>query len=310
MKRKIIQQGNNSYTITLPIKWVREQNLEDEEIEINEEDGRIVISVPNEARRKENSARVSIGNYHIRTIKNILNNFYRKGFDKLTISFENKEQLEQIKKSTKDLLGFEVVEESDKECMLQNIAEPSGDKYDAILRKIFLSIKEDSQEMLELWKKGKLTDIKKYEESKNLVDTYTNFCRRVIIKDKIGGSKNSYFNMVLLSRLSLVYHSYYYLAKFIASKKIGKPKEEFVRIFEKSIEMFSLLMDAFYKNDLKRLDQIAVIKEKIFSEAFYSSHAKISGMENVVIYHHLGEAMRLIQLASINNFSLINYETE
>src|SRR3989338_5644432 len=137
MKRKIIQQGNNSYTITLPIKWVREQNLKDDEVEVGEEDDKIVISIPKEARRKEKYARVKIGDYHKRTIKNILNNFYRKGFDKVSVAFEDKEQIGEIKKATKDLLGFEVVEENGKECVLQNIAEPSGEKYEAILRKIF-----------------------------------------------------------------------------------------------------------------------------------------------------------------------------
>ncbi|MDP3882260.1 MAG: AbrB/MazE/SpoVT family DNA-binding domain-containing protein [Nanoarchaeota archaeon] len=309
MKRKIIQQGNNSYTVTLPIKWVREQGLEDNEVEINEEDGRIVISIPEGAKKKGNFVRVNLGKYHPRTIKSILNGFYRKGFDKVTIGFESKEQLDQIKKSTRDLLGFEVVEEDEKHCVLQNIAEPSGEKYEAILRKVFLSIKEDSQEMLESWKKGTLKDTKKYEESKNLVDTYTNFCRRVILKDKIGGSKESYFNMILLSRLSLIYHSYYYLAKFISSKKKLKVNLEIMNIFSKCNEMFSLLMDAFYKQDLNILDKIAVMKENTFNSEIYPLLQRCKGEDNVILYH-LGEAIRLIQLTSINNFSLIDYDAK
>ena len=265
MNRKIIKQGNNSYTVTLPIKWVRDQNLEDEEVEINEEDNKVIISVPSSAKRKENSIKINLGQYHPRTIKNILNNFYRKGYDKVVIEFENKEQIKEIRKSTKDLLGFEIVDEKEKECVLQNIAEPTGEKYDAILRKIFISIKDDASDLLETWKKGKIGDISRYEESKNIIDTYTNFCRRVVIKEKIGGSKNSYFNMILISRLSLIYHSYYYLAKYLHSKSIGKPKEDILKILSSSIEMFSFLTEAFYKNDIKKLDKIAIIKENTFN---------------------------------------------
>ena len=36
MRRKIIKQGNNSFTLTLPIKWVKENSIEKQnEVEVD-----------------------------------------------------------------------------------------------------------------------------------------------------------------------------------------------------------------------------------------------------------------------------------
>ena len=51
MRRRIIKQGNNSFTSTVPIKWIKENNLEaGDEIEVFEEDNQLIIS--ESARRK------------------------------------------------------------------------------------------------------------------------------------------------------------------------------------------------------------------------------------------------------------------
>ena len=54
MRRKIIKQGNNSYTLTLPIKWIRQLNLDKEsELEIEESQHKLTLTPSGKQKRIE-----------------------------------------------------------------------------------------------------------------------------------------------------------------------------------------------------------------------------------------------------------------
>ena len=73
MKRRIIKQGNNSYTLTLPISWIKENHLRGgDEIEIDEEDSKLIISLSKDQRKVEISLDVDVSNYNSRSIIIIL----------------------------------------------------------------------------------------------------------------------------------------------------------------------------------------------------------------------------------------------
>ena len=141
MKRKIIRLGQATYVMSLPSKWIRESNLnKGDYIEVEEKDGNLIISTQKAAQRTE--VTLDLHNFNERTIQNVLNQTYRKGFDVIRLKYATSEQLKSVRRITKEtLLGFEVVKEEKGFCTLENIAEPSVEKYDVILRKLFLVIK-------------------------------------------------------------------------------------------------------------------------------------------------------------------------
>jgi|TARA_Y100000034_G_scaffold136428_1_gene212842 phosphate uptake regulator len=305
MRRNIIKQGNNSYTLTLPIKWIRENKLDvTGEVEVNEEEGDVIVSIPKNIRSPESKINIDLNDFNERTIRNILNQAYRKGYDQILLKLKDKKQLRDIRRIVKvSLLGFEVVEEKEKECLIQNIAEPSSDKFRVILRKIFLLIENDGKEILEDFRNKKLNNLKKREETREIIDTYTNFCRRLIIKDKVGGTKNSYLMILIISRLSLIYHAYYYMYKSSSSKKIFLNKE-ILSLLEKTNELFNLFYETFYKTNLEKAHKIGVLKDQMIYNTLYDLLQKTKGKENIVLYH-LGEIIRLIHISSTNIFGLI-----
>lgn len=308
MRRKIIKQGNNSYTITLPIKWIRDENIEDDsEVDIEQEGKELSIKIPSDIKRAEALIRTDLKDYNNTTIQNVLFCLYRKGYDKIAINYTNKEQMDEIRRIVKKaLLGFEIVEEKTNECVIANIAEPSEDKYEIILRKIMLSIKEDSEMVLNDFKKSKFNNFKKISESKNFVDTYTNFCRRLILKYKIGGSKVSYFNYLLVSRLSLLYHIYYYAYKAAVAEKKIKISSYTLDLLEQSNKLFILFYDAFYTKDVNKLDRVTSIKNSLYKK-LYSDFPKVPSRETP-IYFHIGELIRTIHLSTISIFGILDFE--
>jgi len=307
MRRKIIKQGNHSYTLTMPVGWIREQKLESGgEVEIMQEDNSLLISLPKDVRVEETAIRLPTKDYNERTLRNILNQTYRKGYDKIILLSPNKEQLEIVRELTRNtLMGFEVISESSESCTVQKIAEPSGENFDSILRKIFFYIEDDSKEILEEFQSGKIKNMKKMQNSKDVVDNYTNLCRRLIIKEKISGTKNSYLLFTIVSYLSLIHHAYYYMYKFASSQKNLKISKETLELLEQANHLFSLFQEAFYKKDLDKIHQIAMLKDALIAGKLYTFLQKCSGPENVLLYH-IGEFIRTTHMSSITLFGLID----
>ena len=298
MRRKLIKQGNNSYTLTLPIHWIREEGLEEsKEIMLTQEDRDLVLKVPKDQKKAENKIEIDLKNFNEMTVKTVLNQAYRKGYDTIILLVHTDHQKKVIDDLTQNtLLGFEVVEKSEQKIILQNIAEPSSEKFEVILRKIFLVILEEGKEILEDFQKGKLDNFAKRKTSKALIDNYANFCRRLIIKEKIGGTKDSYPLMLLVSRLTLINRSYFYLYKYAANqKKAPYISKETLSIFAEANALFRLLYDSFYTRKIEAVHEFWTKKETLIFNRFYQQLEFSKGPENVVLYH-LGEIILLTQL--------------
>jgi len=309
MRRKLIKQGNNSYTLTLPIKWIREYEIKDNaELEINREDNSLLISLPINYKKPASSIHLDLEDYNERTIRNILNQNYRKGYNQIILSYNTEEQLKHIRKITRStLLGFEIVKEEMNKCYVESIAEPSNERFSVILRKIFHTIQHESSEIIKDIQNNNIKNIGKYQESKDLVDTYTNFCRRLIIKERIPELKSSYQFFLVVSHLSLIYHSFYYMYKFASSQKNLRLTKKTSEILSKLPNLFILLHEAFYENDLRKAHKIGMLKDELIFSSLYKIFESTRGPENVILFH-IGEIIRLIHLSSINIFSLTDHK--
>ena len=52
MKRRIIKQGHNAYTVTLPINWIKRLNIKPkDEIDLNDNGNQVIISAKNNSEK-------------------------------------------------------------------------------------------------------------------------------------------------------------------------------------------------------------------------------------------------------------------
>lgn len=297
MIRKIIKQGNKSYTFTLPISWIKENNLKgSDEIETNA-DGQYLILCPKKGiQESDKETFFDLANFGERVIRNILNQSYRQGYDKIRLEFHSPEQLKIVREITEDsLLGFAIVEEKGKHCMLQNIAEPAKERYDIILRKVFLTIKMEAEDILEEFRKAAPKDIEKRIRQKNTVDKYNNYLRRVIISNKAGGAGKSHLQYHLVSLLSMIHHAYYYLVLAAKDMKVGHLEKDVDKLFSSTNSLLDDLYETYYKDP--NIDfEVGRKKIKLFTETIYPL-INSSSKQRVIVYH-LAEVIRLVQQCS------------
>ncbi|MBW2999123.1 hypothetical protein KY339_00495 [Candidatus Woesearchaeota archaeon] len=303
MKRKIIKLGQATYVASLPSKWIRKYNLEKGDyLTVEESEDSLVFSAKEKLVKIELTIDLDVSNYNRRTIFIMLHQAYRKGFDKLKVKFKDKEQLEIIRRITKDtLLGFEVVKEEDNKCVLQNIAEPSPEKFDVILRKEMLLIKEDINGIHESFKNNTF-EMQKREDVKESFDNFNNFARRVIIKNKVEGPKNSYLLYYFVSQLSLIQHGYYYLYKLYNKEQPKKIDKVLLELLKKTNDVYDLLYQSFYKKDIALAHKTRKESDDIQKD-IYKEIQKGQGLRNNILLV-LSNIIRTIAVATTVLFGL------
>ena len=293
MKRKLIVQGKGGYTVYLPKKWIDRKGLNaGDEINIVETDTALLIS---SAVREKKEISVEITKENRKDIGNILTHLYRRGFDTIKIIGLDAKLLGEIKQTTNNLLlGFEITERDSKKCKIENISEPTEQKYDVLLRRIFLIVKETENIIKRDFTNNKFQSMKEIEEFRTQQDKYILFCKRMLTKEVY--ERNPAIDWELLTFLMHIEHAYYYLYKFASENKI-KIDKEIIKLLNNLHEYFELYYNAYYKKDMQYIHKINKLKMEFHFGKCLKLIEKSKG-KNTVILSHIRELFRLIQIGT------------
>ncbi len=289
MKRKVTKMGNSSLVVTLPNSWVKENKVEKgDELNVEAIEKNLVISTTT-IRKKESLIQVDVSYFSNRTIQNILNYAYRSGYCTIKLKFKEERQFNQIVEVVRNtLLGFELVEEKNNVCTIQNVAEPSPDHVEVMLRKAFLMIKQLGEIVLNEPPSEFGKNLSRIKSNRETIDNLTNFIRREIISINYGGKERSYFLWSLISELSLVAHTYYY---FYMRRSNHNPEKQ-NGLLRKNNLMLELLYNTFYNHNYATIDKIYQLREEIETEILKNANKPDPGL------FFIFELSRHIQLCS------------
>jgi phosphate uptake regulator len=291
MERKLIQQGGGGYTIYLPKHWVEKKGLErGAKVQIAETETSLVIS-SSVAQKQAITIKVTPENK--RDLRNILTHLYRRGFDSITFTGADEQLAGEIERVTADLLlGFEVTEREGGKCRLENLSEPSEDKYELLLKRLFLIIKEVQRLLSEDVTKGGYSHLQEVERLRLQHDKYLLFCRRSLIKER--GERSISTQWELLTFLMHICHACYYAYRYAAERKV-KPTARIDDLLNEAQQYFDLYYDAFYKRDIAAVHRINVRRDDLLLGKCYDYLRESRGNETIVL-SHLRELLRLIQI--------------
>jgi len=292
MKRKVIKQ-RDSYTITLPMKWVKEHGIEESrEVDVQEEKEGIIIQAEGSAKKKETTLKINSDSEPF--IRVNLNNLYRMGYDKIKIFFETKKQMQIAQDSAeKRLLGFEVTEIGNNYIIIENVAEPSSEKQDVLLRRMFLLVKQSLDQVHEDMIVNKFGNFDMIKQMTQKVDQYDNFCRRNVSKKRFTEERVNFY-WTLYVRILLTQHSILYLYEKLSTGKTQKIPEAHIKIFAGLNNWFYATYNSFYKKDLEMISKA----HKDLKQIMHKTHdemEKTKGKEAVVLYY-MSEIARLTYL--------------
>lgn len=306
MRRKIIEQ-KSAYTITLPIKWVREHNLDKtKEVDVTEENTGLLISSEKQASLRKVDLNLKKGTEHYYRI--MIENEYLRGNTEILINFPDQNAFQAIQNTVSNLIGFEILDQNKNNCRIAQTAMPTSKEFKAILNRLFNIIRYSLEIISNDIKANSfhnMAEIKKIEDDTR---RYSLFCRRMIHTQGIISRIDEFLWDLMLERLVITaYEQYFMYEKLSAlSKDNSKIKPHIYRLYNKSESMFKIFSEMFFK---KKIDEFSIINSLWQEIYFHEGHdllTKCTKKESIILFHTINYS-KMVWLISQPNMIMIEW---
>lgn len=297
MKRRIVQHGPSTLTISLPAKWAKKHGLEKgDELTVEEVEGGLLLATGKGVHLQPKELDVK-GTIHL--LPHLITALYKRGYDDLMITYDAPEELERIHSVlSAGCIGFEIVEETRGQVRIKKVSEPSQEEFRTLFRRIFYFLLSVADESLEAMKLKDAEMHRKLLLRDQNINKLSDFCRRVVNKKGQTAYRCDTAIYHITEQLEKIGDDYgainYYLAN--GAVEVSAPiaqlferTNKLLREYEKVFFDFSLeRMDAFTRNCKTLLNEL----EKESPGGFVGSRLEMIAIE----LHNLKGATLVLHL--------------
>ena len=296
MKRKIIKQGHNTLTLTLPSDWAKKLNIQaGDEVDVIAKEESLIINGKEKSKAK--SAVIDITNFTIPLLWRFFQSAYRAGCDEIKIIFDSnrknyedayhyytsqfdysklgekvppKPALAMIQGVVDRFIGMGVIESGKDYCIIREMGEPFVKEFDSSLRRVFLVILQMFERIIEIIQKEEIGDAGICKEIHTIdlnVDRLVDYCCRILNRTPNHFPDDK--KMILFStlfNLELVGDEFKYIGKHIAVSK--KSLKDCLQLAEMVKEHFEMYYHLFYKFDRELTIKLGKNDYSIYNEHF------------------------------------------
>lgn len=281
MRRNIIKQ-KTAYTITLPIKWIRDHNLKAKgEINIEEQEGKLILSTEKQTRKK--TAKIKLEETNQEYIRIIIENHYLKGYDDIELESQDNKATKQIQKVVSNLNGFEITTQKNNKYTISQTSKPTGDEVSTLLSRTINIIKYTLEIIQESIGENVYDRKDEVEQLTKDVRRFMLFCTRALHKLGIINREEESFAHLFLERLILIQHNQNYMYQKLSKIKTKNVRKEVIKLFKKAKKQFELFVKQCNSQDIKELAKITSLWEEIYNDN--KIYTKNSTEESIIIFH-------------------------
>lgn len=294
MRRKLIKQGNNALTVTLPAKWLKTNCLEaGNEINIEEEENKITIQ-PSEVKEKpKKTVEITVDKKQTESfVRMTIVNAYRAGFDTITINTEIP-QKEITSLVNRFLTGFELFKKKENTYIAESISEPNENNFETMLNKMFYLLKDHIDTI----------EDPDFTEQAEKVQRYDNFLKRCLSKGVVA-PEYRIFLWQFLTQLTHVSRACYHFNNQIKKNKL-KPDKEAKKLLQDTKEMIENLRKAYVLKDLNFLKTV----HKKQKEIVFDKGPKLLKKKENLVFHNIIILARVIYVSNSPLIGVIHLQS-
>jgi|APSaa5957512622_1039677.scaffolds.fasta_scaffold58096_2 phosphate uptake regulator len=280
MKRRIIKQGHNAFTITLPTNWVKNLNLKPkEEIDVVENGNQLIINAKKNSNK--NSISFDLSGLPIPILWKYISTIYREGYDEIIINFkdpykkyenaysystaysedvkiprEEKNVFSTIMDIANRFIGIEIIDFKKDHCVIRQMEEPSDKQFDNAVKRIYFIIDQFFQDLIIAIEKDDLRVLEETHITDTNLDRFHDFCCRVLNKTGSRSPHKSQLTFTTLYILEMLADEFKNISNYLLGKgKITDKKAmlKFCKIIYKQYELYKSLVDKFDADLIKEI---------------------------------------------------------
>lgn len=271
MERKLVKQGRDALTVTLPAKWIKEHALHQGDNVYLDFEGKNVI-VRSKDSSQQHEIIFNITDEDRSMIWHTLIGKFIAGYDKITIIHSNPTMVRHF---STYLLGMIIEEHTSKKTVLKSLISTPENDIDIIIRRVVHMFLHQAELLVE-YCEGKIA-VEDVQLQERLLDTNIYYCLRFINKYHL--EQDSYKHFLLCSTIEEAADIITALARNGKNKSIAKGIRNTVEIFNKY----------FFSQDLKKVyTQLRSFRDSLSRKTFLEGLA-FEFAE--VLYNNIGYLM-------------------
>ncbi len=287
MRRKLIKQGLGGVTLSLPIKWVRDNNLEGgDEIILEEDENKLILSSTETKGKKIKEVTLDTTNKN--HLRSVIASAYKAGYTEIILNSKQKVSLKLLNEIVNSFTGLELVDQSEKSVTIKSFIITEEQEVEKLIIKMFQITKTIASAFQE-----QNPDIN-YIESLALTNMrkIRDHCLRAINTNKYGGDKSyDYYDLVtILEKSSAEFYN--------LNKEVIKSKSKLINHSEELVNLFDNTYQAFLKKDFNYSNSVwlNIGKEKDKIKDFKPSLINMYNYRIAQLLRHLSS--RVVSLSS------------
>jgi len=261
MKRKLIQHGMSSLTVSLPRKFVKENNLKKgEEIDLETQGTRAVISTKKHHEKKKVVLDVSNSQPMLRKI---IGAAFKSGYDEIEIHFSSFEELKAVQELIREqFTGFEIINQTKNTLIIKNLSETSFEEFPNVLRRFFLVLNQISEETAQAAEKNDSNWLRSIALMKTESDKFADYTRRAINMGADIEFKRNAPLYIIIEQLEKAVDRYCDICIYTSENKLHLSKE-MISFIKDLFEFETLFYKTFYKFEMKNIIEFGKLKNQL-----------------------------------------------
>ncbi len=286
MERKVIQIAGRTLVVSLPTPFVKKYAVKKgQDVHVSEHEGGILISFSHQPDMKKSELVVqSLGKFD----KNYISYFYQKGYDEVTVFFDDERMYDELKNKVSDLMGFEIVEKRKGSCVIRSVSSVSPEEFHAVFRRMFRLLIEMTEELLIALKTSDEHKLRAALDGERTNNKLTDFLKRVINKHAYFESSKATLYYSMCRDFEKIADCYRDIAKHALSKKVKiNPSTE--KLYTETARFIKIMYELYYKFDKDKAREFLELRQKL-SELYPVTLQKSSKLD-VYIVSQLGSVI-------------------
>ncbi len=301
MKRRIIKQGHNTLTITLPAKWIKDKNIKPgQEIDILERGKELIISASSNKQYERKILELKDVNKYLKHYPNniflrFIDISYRQGYNELKIIFDDARAMQYIEEGLEFVLGFEIIEQGENYCVIKNIATGLEEELCPVLRRTFLMLISMLNDVYDAISKSEFSRLKNLKGLAKVNNKFTNFCERLLNQKEVPPElyKRTKAVYTMISLLEQIADNCNGICMYLETYKnneikISKPTLDY---FKGVIDFIKTFYELFYKFDRIKLWELTQDNKHYLEHNESLTLLTTQPKHEIVLLHHLASIM-------------------
>jgi len=319
MRRKIIKQGHNTLTITLPTEWTKRLNLNaGKEVDLFEKDNGIFITAEKGSEQVKRTE-IDLDDFDIPTIWKYFMAVYREGYDEVYVKFNPAMRIESPykfftqhkldikygkesqKKTVMEFLhelvnrftGFEIMDYGKDFAIIRDISESTYKEFENSLRRVFFLVQQMAEETETAIREDDKKLLSHIHDVDINLDKFHDYCIRVLNKKGVNETRRNSLLFSTLYLIELLGDEFKDISHHIIHDFSKSDLKNLMEIAESTRKQIDLYYALYYKFDSEKIKELSTIdKERYFN--ILKMYKKVKTEEEKEVFHHFRMITRYI----------------